>query len=1268
MEERRKVTTTQLYNRILECEERFDRLSFDLLASMRSGDHGRVQWLEARYLLKLLHEELLTADVEFVAKSQLLEPLWRRLYYGVVEQARRAEDEQVGLEVLALIDEGLGFFMILCYRLQKALDAFKDDMPLFIRTISKKKVVPVDLVNGLIYESLVYMGDLMRYRHGSVSTQQADLSLAEGQYKRAAKLLPDLGHAYNQLAVLCCIQDEVLHAITYYLRAAMSVTPFPKSTDNLLAICRRVVNIPEERLALSEDPAMAAFFGLLARLMAAVIVHDTTRNTQSVHLESITSGLAKLLPRLQFDLKPKELDVLHHLLMGMILSVEFLQHQSDDGRSRYLSASQMRLVLWIICCCEKFLLTKMISIVSPVCLWFTRSDIIKRILSTDAVTIPFDEAWSRFLRVLAESRAELGDLSVSCTNELLLGTRPFGHFELESPQDCIKKAIKVLADEHFLLIYDPDADSYYLREETSRKDLLGTRLAKQKLTREVLSLQSSIPKEVLFESTWHLVDAETLLKFWNLIEPRLEARSFRLIITLAVLRFLDVAKADPGHMIVARQIMRCIASFSKKIDSPVHLQHPSEISETALPALAKHHKALLSAYYFYKQPRGLKPLVILSNDPLLDGILSKLNVDHVSNQYELSLLAVAIERGLIKALSEGPKSRDDITAVGIFGPRAYDAIVPALICDGYLIRIDGKLYLTVGSPYSWETVINCFAVEPTAILHKIDNEIHGEDRNASKVPRNWRINGPSDCEAANFASLMNSKSAAPAEAFATIDFRTLFGTRRLLDIGGGAGTYSDRIAAKHDIQCTVLEMSAMARCVPQYCNSRVEVVTGDALQSLPTGYDTHLLCDTLHMFDRNDALAILRNCYSALPAGGVLLISSSMLDDGGCSPRNSVYFYVHMFVTGAGSRYTPTEFRELLSEAGFGEIQFQPYYAHYMLGHERQVSLECQQNASILERVRGKVGDEYTVLETDKTIVASLEETLDVYFSIAEKGHVTVFKLESGDDCILPRMIPGANNDTRQIIVFATDNPDGLRLYQTNFGDELLPIVVPDARILTVEPQAAMTEIYFSFSGKPSLLVVGVFSVTASKAAAPLDTLFVIEGEGPNEAFLDDSFVDLPCFLPPIADELLSELVAANSVHVGPFDYRCYELVALQALPKLQHAVLSDSFRDHIASLTGLTLVGISSLELRRITPGSYQLLNDEYTEPAGLDVVMTLGEGEGAVHYLVDGEQVAEVKALHNRMALAYRVEGCTRFMSYVSQRAESTYYQLVVTFKVKE
>lgn len=240
-------------------------------------------------------------------------------------------------------------------------------------------------------------------------------------------------------------------------------------------------------------------------------------------------------------------------------------------------------------------------------------------------------------------------------------------------------------------------------------------------------------------------------------------------------------------------------------------------------------------------------------------------------------------------------------------------------------------FLAEGSPYNWAAVIDRFTIDPTSILQRIEAELNDDDFGRVNVPRNWRKRGPSKETASGFAQLMEGKSAAPAEAFAQMDLRALFGTKRLLDIGGGSGTYSEKVSKQQDIHCAVLELPAMAQCAREYCSDRVEIIEGDVFGQLPTGFDTHLLCDTLHMFGQEDAVTILKNCHAALPAGGTVILSNAMLDDSGSSPRNSVYFYVHMFITGAGRSYTPTQFKEVLTKAGFSKIEFRPYYAHYML-------------------------------------------------------------------------------------------------------------------------------------------------------------------------------------------------------------------------------------------------------------------------------------------------------------------------------------------------
>lgn len=58
------------------------------------------------------------------------------------------------------------------------------------------------------------------------------------------------------------------------------------------------------------------------------------------------------------------------------------------------------------------------------------------------------------------------------------------------------------------------------------------------------------------------------------------------------------------------------------------------------------------------------------------------------------MVATAEHRGLFRLLTEGPRTREEIIAAGIFGPRAYDAIVNALICEGFLVKLDEKLHFT----------------------------------------------------------------------------------------------------------------------------------------------------------------------------------------------------------------------------------------------------------------------------------------------------------------------------------------------------------------------------------------------------------------------------------------------------------------------------------------------------------------------------------------------------------------------------------------------
>ena len=144
-------------------------------------------------------------------------------------------------------------------------------------------------------------------------------------------------------------------------------------------------------------------------------------------------------------------------------------------------------------------------------------------------------------------------------------------------------------------------------------------------------------KESNPEALWHLLDAESLIEYWDRIEALVANGMLRLIITLSTLRYLDFSKTDTAR---ARRIMRFIAAETRRgrEECGVHLQHPDEIAEPpealsiGTTGVAKHHRALVSAVQYFNHPAsGWSPLVVLTTDSTLQGLLEQLGVDFIAD-------------------------------------------------------------------------------------------------------------------------------------------------------------------------------------------------------------------------------------------------------------------------------------------------------------------------------------------------------------------------------------------------------------------------------------------------------------------------------------------------------------------------------------------------------------------------------------------------------------------------------------------------------------
>jgi hypothetical protein len=156
----------------------------------------------------------------------------------------------------------------------------------------------------------------------------------------------------------------------------------------------------------------------------------------------------------------------------------------------------------------------------------------------------------------------------------------------------------------------------------------------------------------------------------------------------------------------------------------------------------------------------------------------------------------------------------------------------------------------------------------------------------------------------------------------------LSGRKRLLDFGGGPGTYAVHFClANPGLTASVLDLATsrpFAESVSQRfgVSDRVDFVAGDYLQDpVPGGYDVVWLSQIFHAEDPEGCMTILRKAVGALNPGGLLFVHEFMLDDAMDGPEFAALFSLNMLlVTDHGQSYSEGQIRDLMERAGVRDI------------------------------------------------------------------------------------------------------------------------------------------------------------------------------------------------------------------------------------------------------------------------------------------------------------------------------------------------------------
>lgn len=203
------------------------------------------------------------------------------------------------------------------------------------------------------------------------------------------------------------------------------------------------------------------------------------------------------------------------------------------------------------------------------------------------------------------------------------------------------------------------------------------------------------------------------------------------------------------------------------------------------------------------------------------------------------------------------------------------------------------------------------------ILYSVKTGQSAFDRVAGEPAFEYIGTRPAAAEIVNesMTAICESESQAVVKAY---DFSS---ARTIIDVGGGHGLLLARILnANPQAKGILFELPHASEGAKQLfakhgLTRRVDVIAGDALQSVPSGGDIYIMKHVIHDWDDDRSIQFMKNCAAAMSSGGKLLLVEMVL-----TPPNVPHFGklldLEMLIMSAGGRERTTdEYQRLYTAA-----------------------------------------------------------------------------------------------------------------------------------------------------------------------------------------------------------------------------------------------------------------------------------------------------------------------------------------------------------------
>ena len=294
-------------------------------------------------------------------------------------------------------------------------------------------------------------------------------------------------------------------------------------------------------------------------------------------------------------------------------------------------------------------------------------------------------------------------------------------------------------------------------------------------------------------------------------------------------------------------------------------------------------------------------------------------------------LFAASEIRLFEALASGPASLDELAdRTGV--PSRTLAIVAAAMVGLGLIERDGDRYR------NGDAVAAFLAGNPGADLRpmlrffdKISYPTWQQLAAAVRSGQGQAQFGKFDkTEQQIFSAGVEAFSAPVAAALATsYDFGR---HRRVLDVGGGTGSFLVAVLRRHDaLKGTLFELPGACAVARQKLanepeGKRIDVVDGDVFKDpLPAGHDALIVANTVHVFSAAHNIELMRKMRAGVEPGARLLLADLWTDPTHTQPPGAALMSGEFLViAGEGQAYSEEEAGEWLGQTGWRKLERRP--------------------------------------------------------------------------------------------------------------------------------------------------------------------------------------------------------------------------------------------------------------------------------------------------------------------------------------------------------